>query len=251
MIALRAIQTSFTPTKHALVHTRRLSNKKNSTISLCKSNDAGSEASPPEGDTQKQDLLAKIAMLQTQKVRLTDYLDERSDYLTQFAEDANAEFDKIGEDALKGLDEAGSRIMENLESRVQAFEESAESNKLEIEKNERELMEFDDQIQKDRNEGLFFKNLGQKVPVERVKSKEETEKIREITKENAGSKTRRNVYLALIGLLVIWVVDALISSSSDWRKVAALGVILVALLSQFFYEQRMSSKTETKEKKEE
>jgi hypothetical protein len=37
-------------------------------------------------------------------------LDERSDYLTQFAEEANAEFDKIGEDALKGLDEAGARV---------------------------------------------------------------------------------------------------------------------------------------------
>uniref|UniRef100_A0A6N2MN64 Uncharacterized protein n=1 Tax=Salix viminalis TaxID=40686 RepID=A0A6N2MN64_SALVM len=38
-------------------------------------------------------------MLQAQKVRLTDYLDERSAYLAQFAEEANAEFDKIGEDA--------------------------------------------------------------------------------------------------------------------------------------------------------
>ncbi|KAG5253314.1 8-amino-7-oxononanoate synthase [Salix suchowensis] len=38
-------------------------------------------------------------MLQAQKVRLTDYLDERSAYLTQFAEKTKAEFDKIGEDA--------------------------------------------------------------------------------------------------------------------------------------------------------
>jgi hypothetical protein len=30
-------------------------------------------------------------MLQAQKVRLTDYLDERSAYLTQFAEEANAD----------------------------------------------------------------------------------------------------------------------------------------------------------------
>lgn len=49
-------------------------------------------------------------MLQAQKVRLTDFLDERSAFLTQFAEDANAEFDQIGENALKELDEASARV---------------------------------------------------------------------------------------------------------------------------------------------
>jgi len=110
MFSLKAINTSFVPTNHGFFHTREPSNTKNSILCLCKSNDSDSEASPPEGDTKKQELLARIAMLQTQKVRLTDYLDERSAYLTQFAEEANAEFDKIGEDALKGLDEAGARV---------------------------------------------------------------------------------------------------------------------------------------------
>ncbi|KAK9290735.1 hypothetical protein L1049_008911 [Liquidambar formosana] len=247
MISLKAIQTSFTPTKDALFHTRRLSKKKNSILSLCKSNDAGSEAPPPEGDARKQELLAKIAMLQTQKVRLTDYLDERSTYLTQFAEEANAEFDAIGENALKGLDEASARIMENIESRMQAFEESAELNKQEIEKNEKQLADFEGRVERDRNEGMFFKSLGQKAPIEKEKPKEEMKKITELAKENAGSKTRRNIYLALIGLIVIGIADALISSSSDWRKVAVLGVLLVALLSQFIYEQRMGSETERTE----
>lgn len=49
-------------------------------------------------------------MLQAQKLRLTDYLDERSAFLTQFSEEANAEIDQIGENALKELDEAGSRV---------------------------------------------------------------------------------------------------------------------------------------------
>jgi len=49
-------------------------------------------------------------MLQTRKVRLTEYLDERSAYLTQFGEKVNAEFEKIGEDALKELDEASARV---------------------------------------------------------------------------------------------------------------------------------------------
>lgn len=112
MIALKATQTSFTPTKYVLFHTRRLPNKR-STLSLCKSNDddsSPSDGSLPEGDSRKQELLARIAMLQAQKVRLTDYLDERSAYLTQFAEEANAEFDQIGENALKELEEAGTRV---------------------------------------------------------------------------------------------------------------------------------------------
>uniref|UniRef100_A0A2N9FAL2 Uncharacterized protein n=1 Tax=Fagus sylvatica TaxID=28930 RepID=A0A2N9FAL2_FAGSY len=240
MIAFKTIQTSFTATKHAFFfHTGRPSNTKSSFLCLSKPNDSNSEASSPEGDTRKQDLLARIAMLQAQKVRLTDYLDERSAYLTQFGEETNAEFDKIGEDALKGLDEASSRIMENIESRMQAFEESVELNKQEIEENENNLIEFEDQIEKDRNEGLFFKNLRQRTPTEKVNAKEETEKIEEVTKENAGSKTRRNIYLALIGLIVISLADSFLSSSYDLRKVAVLGVILVALISQFIYEQRM------------
>jgi len=52
-------------------------------------------------------------MLQTQKVRLTNYIDERSAYLAKFGEEAKAEFDKIGEDALQGLDEASARVRFN------------------------------------------------------------------------------------------------------------------------------------------
>jgi hypothetical protein len=70
--------------------TRKPSITKNSILCICNSNDSNSEASPPEGDT-KHELLARISMLQAQKVRLTDYLDERSAYLTQFAEEANAD----------------------------------------------------------------------------------------------------------------------------------------------------------------
>ncbi|OVA17673.1 hypothetical protein BVC80_1835g46 [Macleaya cordata] len=255
MNTLKAIQTSFPPTKHAFLYTGKLLNRKNINLSLCKSNDprSGSESSPtpPEGDKKKQELLVKIAMLQTQKVRLTDYLDERSAYLTEFAEKANAEFDEIGENALKELDEAGARIMENLENKMQAFEETAESNRQEIEMNEKMVVDFEGQIEKDRNEGLFFKNLRQQAPVDQAKAKEETKKIKELTRESAGSNIRRNIYLALMGLLVVGITDALIFNPSDWRKVAALGVILVALLSQFIYEQKLSSKTKKTNQKDE
>ncbi|KAM2894623.1 hypothetical protein FF1_009837 [Malus domestica] len=188
MIGLKLIQTSFTPTKHASLHTGRLSNAKNSVLRFSKSNDSDSEsdASPPEGDTRKQELLVRIAMLQAQK-------------------EANAEFDKIGEDALKDLDEASDRILENINSRMQAFEESAGVNIEEMEKNENELEAF------------------------------------------KGSETRTNIYLALIGLLLVQLADSFITSTPDWRKVAFLGAIFVGLVSQVIYEQKMLSETESTE----
>lgn len=246
MIALKAIQSSsFPSTQHPFLHTRSFF-KNISTLSLCKpsNSDADSDLDPPkpEGDTRQQDILAQIAMLQAQKVRLTDYLDERSAYLTQFAEEANVEFDEIGENALKQLDEAGTRIMENLESQMQAFEESSELSKLEIEKNENILAEFESQIEEERNEGLFFKNLKQRTPEEKEKAKEETKKIKEVTNENAGVKARQNIYLALIGLMTIGIVNALMSPS-DWKKVATFGAILLGLILQLIYEQKLASET--------
>lgn len=111
MTTLKVIQTSFTASKPISFNAARLSNnKKISTLCLCKSVDSNSEESSPEGDKRKQELLARIAQLQAQKVRLTDYLDEKSSSLSQFAEEAEAELDRIGEDALKELDEAGDRV---------------------------------------------------------------------------------------------------------------------------------------------
>ncbi|GFZ02239.1 hypothetical protein Acr_15g0008470 [Actinidia rufa] len=255
MISFQAMQTPFTLTKHALFHTRGLSHKKNNplVLSLCKPKESNSEDPPPKGDARKQELLATIAMLQTQKVRVNDYLDERSAYLTEFAEKANTEIEQIGENALKELEEASATIMENLDSSMQEFEESAELNKIEIEESEKQLAEFEGQIEKDRNEGLFFKNLRQMKPDEKAKAKEDMEKIKQLTIGRVGSKTRQRIYLALIGLLVIGIADSLITSSSGWQKVVILGLILVGLFSQLVYEQKILSETEktVKEKIEE
>ncbi|KAJ8570741.1 hypothetical protein K7X08_037713 [Anisodus acutangulus] len=129
------------------------------------------------------------------KIRLTEYLDERSAYLTQFAEEANTEMDQIGENALKELDEAGARKMGNIENQMQAFEESIGLNKQEIEGNEKKREEFEGQMEEERNEWLFFKNLRQKRPMamDKAKAKEEMEKIKQLRRESVGSKTRRNV----------------------------------------------------------
>lgn len=133
--------------------------------------------------------------------------------------------------------------MESIKGKMQEFEERQEKNRLEMEESENELADLEDQMIKDRNEGLFFQNLRPKTPMtdkDKAMAKEETEIIKEVTKDSAGSKIRRNIYLGLIGLLVISIADSLLSSSADWRKVALLGAILVGLITQVVYEQTLS-----------
>lgn len=130
---------------------------------------------------------------------------------------------------------------------MQAFEESAGINIEQMEKNENELAAFEGEIDKERNEGLFFKNLTQGKPKEKVDATEEIKKIKKLTKKSAGSETRRNIYVALIGLLLIQIVDSFITSTPDWRKVAVLGAIFVGLVAQVIYEQKMLSETEITE----
>ncbi|ESW12380.1 hypothetical protein PHAVU_008G107300 [Phaseolus vulgaris] len=254
MIALKSIHPS-TPTNIKYnIHRSGILNTKGYTVCLCKSNESDSQA-PQPGDTRKQELLVQIAMLQTQKVRLTNYIDERSAYLAKFGEEAKAEFDKIGEDALQGLDEASARIIANIESQKEEFEESAELFRQEIQEREKELHEFEVRMEDGRNEGLFFKNLRKKAPVDKAKAKEEAEKIKNVAREKAGSRTRKGMYLFFIGLLTFAIVDSTASSSTDWRKEAVLGAILLALVCQLIYEQSMSSETgktikaDTEEKK--
>ncbi|XP_076890961.1 uncharacterized protein LOC143542202 [Bidens hawaiensis] len=261
MISLQIIQTPFTTTKHEFfLHKTDFFTIKNyhSRFFICKSKDSDAstpspDASSPDGDARKQEILARIAMLQAQKVRLTDYLDERSEYLTKFAEEANVEFDQVGENALKELEEASARIMGNIESQMQAFEESAESSKQEIEENQRKIDEFETRFENEINEGLFFKNLGQSKPVNITTAKEEAQKnlgqskpVTELTKQTAGTETRRNIYLALIGLVSISLIDSFISQSFDWRKGGILGLILVGLVTQLTYEQNVLSEAQKK-----
>ncbi|CAJ2656030.1 unnamed protein product [Trifolium pratense] len=252
MIALKPIfHPSFHPSSNnttifTTLYPQHITRIRRSSVFLClstnNSNDESDNNSQPKGDVQNQELLAQLAMLETEKVRLTDYLDERSEYLTQFGEEAKAELDKIGEEALKGLDESSDRITAKLESEMLAIEESNELNRLEIDESENRVMEIEGQMEVDRNEGLFFKNLGQRGPnVDRAKAKEEFENIKDVTtREENGRKTRKNVYLFFIGLFTYGIVGSInVSSlsSTDWKRVAVLGAILVALFTQFSYEQ--------------
>lgn len=125
------------------------------------------------------------------------------------------------------------------------FEEFNELNKQEIEESESKVMEIEGQMEVDRNEGMFFKSLGKKGSnVDKAKAKEEVEKLKDETLEKSGRKTMKNVSLFFIGLLTYGIVGSInfsSLSSTDWKRVAVLGAILVALFSQFIYEQNIDN----------
>ncbi|KAL5227230.1 hypothetical protein ABZP36_015495 [Zizania latifolia] len=249
MLNLHTIRTSLpSPHRSSPYRRRALLSRKRSSIRACSSEDDGFDASSSlGGDRRQQEVLAKIAMLQAQKVRITNFLDERSAYLTKFAKDADTEFDLIGQNAMKELDEVGDQIMERLDSKMQAFEETAEIQKQEIEMNERVLEDFEDWIEKEKNEGMFFKSLGKVKPRNKkeftaVKTKLEAQKVKHIAKESAGSKTRLNIYLGLTAILGLTIANAVFATPEvEWRKVAALGLIFIGLVAQVIYEQDISS----------
>lgn len=142
--------------------------------------------------------------------------------------------------------------MEKLEGRTQAFEETADMSREEIERNEKVLEEFEKQIEKDRNQGLFFKNLREKAPQAKAQAKLEAQKLKEIARENAGSKVRRNIYLGLMSLLAITIANAVFATTQvAWGKVIALVFIFLGLLAQFLYEQSLSTTSEARDKKDE
>ncbi|GJM92531.1 hypothetical protein PR202_ga09008 [Eleusine coracana subsp. coracana] len=259
MLTLHTVRTSL-PLTHRSSPCRRalLVRTKRSFICASSSEDAESgEELPLGGDKRQQEVLAQIAMLQAQKVRITNFLDERSAYLTKLAKDADTEFDMIGQNAMKELDAVGDQIMERLESKMQAFEETAEVQRQEIEMNDKVLEDFEDWIEKEKNEGMFFKSLGKVKPKNKkeikVKAKVEAEKVKEIAKETAGSKARMNIYLGLMAILGLTIANAVFATPDvEWRKVAALGLIFIGLVAQVIYEQDFSPpKAENTGKKEE
>ncbi|KAG0479207.1 hypothetical protein HPP92_013926 [Vanilla planifolia] len=246
MNTLKAIQNYFPPDSFSQIRPSKYYSRRRFTPCFSNSANSGSRSSfTPDEDKRKQELLAQIANLQAQKVWVTEFLDERSEHLTKFAEEANAGFDAIGESALKELDDAGKMIVDKLDSRMVAFEEIAAINRQEMEKNEKMLKELEEKIVRDRNEGLFFKNLRQTTPRRNIEAKAEEKKLKQVVKENAGSKTRRSIYLALMSLLILAIANSFFPSNAvEWRKVAGQALILIGLLIQFIYEQSISSKSD-------
>lgn len=55
-------------------------------------------------------MLVGMVQLQTGKMRVTEFVDERSKHLSDIAAQAKEEYDKIAQDAMRNLDEAGSKV---------------------------------------------------------------------------------------------------------------------------------------------
>lgn len=49
-------------------------------------------------------------MLQAQKVRVVDFIDDRTKDLTKFGEDYNEELEEIGKNVLSNLDETSGQV---------------------------------------------------------------------------------------------------------------------------------------------
>lgn len=143
------------------------------------------------------------------------------------------------------------QIMDKLESRTQAFEETAELTRQEIESSQKILEEFQEQIVRDKNEGLFFMSLQQKTPQKKAETEDNTQKLRQLAKETASRRTRRNIYLALMLLMILAVGNAVFAKPEvEWRKVGALMLILFGLLAQLIYENSLSTTADEPNKEE-
>jgi len=67
-----------------------------------------------KGDQQVQDALVGMVRLQAGKLRVSEFVDERSKLLSEIADQAKEEYDKIAQDAMRTMDEAGSKVPSHL-----------------------------------------------------------------------------------------------------------------------------------------
>lgn len=125
------------------------------------------------------------------------------------------------------------------------MEEELAAARAQMEADSRELEEFEDNVDKARSEGLFFKSLygkplkawKERTSDEKQAITQEAQEVTNVTKRSASSKTRRFLYGVLIFMLSLSLLEA-VSGGGDypWPKLALYSLILVALVVQFTYE---------------
>jgi TolB-like protein len=67
-----------------------------------------------QGDEQVQDMLVGMVRLQAGKMRVSEFVDDRSKMLSDIADQAKEEYDKIAQDAMRTMDEASSKVSQSL-----------------------------------------------------------------------------------------------------------------------------------------
>lgn len=129
------------------------------------------------------------------------------------------------------------------------MEEELASARAQMEADSREFDEFEENVDKARSEGLFFKSLYSKplkpwsdrTADEKKSIKEEAKIVFNVARKSGSSKTRRFLYGVLIFLLSLSLVEAVSHGEHPWPKLALYSFILVALVVQLTYESFMAS----------
>ncbi|CAI5471702.1 unnamed protein product [Closterium sp. Yama58-4] len=111
------------------------------------------------GDPEMQQLLADMMQLQSDKVRVESFVEERTQLLTGIAESASAEYARIAEEAKRGMEEASSKVLQQVDAEADEFEQQLAAARADMERSEREFDEFEKSVEERRNSLLFFKQL--------------------------------------------------------------------------------------------
>ncbi|CAI5975060.1 unnamed protein product [Closterium sp. NIES-65] len=111
------------------------------------------------GDAEMQQLLADMMQLQSDKVRVESFVEERTQLLTGIAESASAEYARIAEEAKRGMEEASSKVLQQVDAEADEFEQQLAAARADMERSEREFDEFEKSVEERRNSLLFFKQL--------------------------------------------------------------------------------------------
>lgn len=144
------------------------------------------------------------------------------------------------------------QIISSVDAEAQAMEEELASARAQMEADSRELDEFEENVDKARSEGLFFKSLYGKplkawkdrTPAEKQAIQEEAKVVSNVAKKSGSSRTRRFLYGVLIFLLSLSLLEAVSNGDHPWPKLALYSLILVALVVQLTYESFVASNEE-------
>ncbi|KAJ7552834.1 hypothetical protein O6H91_06G072100 [Diphasiastrum complanatum] len=202
-------------THQSLLNSRKLACM---TVS-CGYNPGSSQSDAMGGDSKVQKMLVEMLQIQVGKARMSDFVDERSQYLRNIAQEAHEEYDRIAYRTMKEFEATGSRVLRELDADASAIERELQIVRAEIEAQSKDFEEFQLRSAYSRNEGLFFKNLYQAPRVLGYKStypSSALKKVREFTVvAPSPSKDFSTSYTqVLYGGLSLVIVSFIWSSSS-------------------------------------
>ncbi|XP_024520330.1 uncharacterized protein LOC112342547 [Selaginella moellendorffii] len=125
----------------------------------CSARDGDSDGNGMGGDVQVQRALVEMIQMQVSKVKMSEFVEERSQYMKTIAQDYRHDHARIAFRAMKELDAAGSRVLRELDAGAGAIEEELRMARADLEAQSKSIDEYQRWSAHLRNEGLFFKNL--------------------------------------------------------------------------------------------